>query len=86
MSTDAGDLTCQELVELVTDYFEDAMAPDDRARFDRHLDMCEGCREHLDQMEVTLKVLRTAPPPEPGEVEGLDDLLGVFRDWKRQRP
>jgi anti-sigma factor RsiW len=53
----AGDLSCQELVELVTDYFDDALAPADRARFEAHLDDCAGCRAHLEQMRVTLRLV-----------------------------
>ncbi len=80
-------LTCREFVELVTDYLDGALAPADRRRFDEHLDLCQGCRAYLDQMQTTLRALRAAGgEPEPGEVEGLDRLLDAFRDWKRPRP
>lgn len=82
-----SDLTCRELVELVTHYLDGALSAEERARFERHLDMCEGCREHLDQMQTTIRVLHEAGrEPEPGEVEGLDKVLDVFRDWKRAQP
>ena len=42
-------LTCQELVELVTDYLEGALAHADRARFDAHIAACEHCTEYLAQ-------------------------------------
>ena len=41
------DLACQELVELVTDYLEDALPPEERARFDAHLAECPGCSNYL---------------------------------------
>jgi anti-sigma factor (TIGR02949 family) len=82
-----SDITCRELVELVTEYLDGALAPADRARFERHLDMCEGCREHLDQMQVTVRLLhRSGREPEPGEVAGLDELFDAFRDWNAARP
>jgi anti-sigma factor RsiW len=31
------DLSCQELVELVTDYLDGALAPVQRARFEAHV-------------------------------------------------
>lgn len=37
MSPPAPELTCQELVQLVTDYFEGALEPADRARFEAHV-------------------------------------------------
>ncbi len=43
------DLTCQQLVELVTDYLENALTEEERWRFLAHLDGCLGCQIHLDQ-------------------------------------
>lgn len=80
-------IVLRDLVELVTDYLDGALPPEEHARFERHLDTCEACREHLDQMETTIRVLHEAGrEPDPGEVEGLDEALDVFRDWKRAEP
>jgi predicted anti-sigma-YlaC factor YlaD len=40
-------LTCREVVELVTDYLENALTPEDRARFNEHLALCPGCDSYL---------------------------------------
>jgi anti-sigma factor RsiW len=48
------DLTCRELVELVSDYLEDALDLDERRRFERHLAACEGCAAYLEQMRTTI--------------------------------
>ena len=53
------DLTCQQLVELVTDYLEDALGPRERARFEAHVAGCEGCDAYLDQMRATIALLRS---------------------------
>ena len=50
-----ADLTCQEVVELVTAYLDDALLPDDRERFEEHLVFCDGCQNYLDQMRGTIK-------------------------------
>lgn len=78
-------MTCREFVEIVTEYLEGAMSPEERARFEEHLDMCEGCREHLDQVETTLRVLEVMPDTEAavGDVPGLDKLLDAFRDYRQ---
>jgi anti-sigma factor RsiW len=77
----ASSLTCQELVELVTDYFEGALGPADRARFDAHIAECDGCSAYLDQMRATLEGLgRLAPEDLEPEAEEL--FLGAFRTWK----
>jgi predicted anti-sigma-YlaC factor YlaD len=44
------EMACKELVEVVTDYLEDAIAPDERRRFEEHLRECPYCIEYLDQM------------------------------------
>ena len=43
-------LTCRELVELITDYLEGAMPPDERARFEAHVAECDGCEAYVRQM------------------------------------
>jgi anti-sigma factor RsiW len=76
------DLSCQELVELVTDYFEGALTPEQRARFDAHVAGCPGCAIHLEQMRTTLALTRaSADLHERAEVAA---LLGAFRGWRRQ--
>jgi anti-sigma factor RsiW len=49
-------VTCQELVELVTDYFEGALDETDRDRFEAHLTVCPGCVHYVGQMRVTLRL------------------------------
>ena len=78
------DLTCRELVELVTDYLDDALAPRDRLDFERHLVWCSWCRDYLDQMRTTIEVTgrpEDAEPPSPLR----EQLVDAFRDWKRAR-
>jgi predicted anti-sigma-YlaC factor YlaD len=76
------EMTCHELVELVTEYLEDAMAPDERARLEQHLSGCRPCRRYLDQMRKTIDVVGTIPE-ETVTAEAREELLSVFRAWKR---
>ena len=52
------EMVCQELVEVVTDYLEDAMAPGERARFEAHLPECPFCTRYVDQMRTVSRELR----------------------------
>jgi hypothetical protein len=36
-------ITCQEVVELVTDYFEGALPADEAELLEQHLNFCDGC-------------------------------------------
>ena len=81
MTQTTEELSCQELVELVTDYLEGALPRDERARFDAHLELCDGCNGYLEQMRVTIELVgRLTPRDVTPEAEAA--LLGVFRDWK----
>jgi len=45
-------MTCEELVELVTDYLEGALSAADRARFEEHIELCVMCHDHMDRMRA----------------------------------
>jgi anti-sigma factor RsiW len=74
-------LSCQEMVELVTDYLEDALPPPERARFEAHIAVCEGCTMYLRQMREMLDVMGelTTDSISP---QAETDLLAAFREWK----
>ena len=80
--TDTDDLACIELVELVTDYLEDALEPDVRARFEQHLPSCPGCEEHLEQVRRTIQVLGALPQDERLSPQTRARLLDAFREWR----
>jgi anti-sigma factor RsiW len=74
------ELTCREMVELVSDYLEGALADHDRALFEQHLVLCDGCTAYLDQMRRTVALvgrLRDNVLDAPTR----DRLLETFRAW-----
>jgi anti-sigma factor RsiW len=75
-------LTCQELVELVTEYLENALSPRDRTRFEEHLMTCPSCQAHLTQVEETIRITGRIEPESLSEAAERD-LLDAFRGWKR---
>jgi anti-sigma factor RsiW len=81
MSQDTAQLSCQELVELVTDYFEGALSPGEHARFEAHTARCQGCGVYLEQMRVTIDLLGQLPAA--GLPDGAEqELLEAFRGWR----
>jgi Putative zinc-finger len=52
------ELACKQLVELVADYLDDALAPEMRARFEEHLAGCDGCTTYLSQTQRVMAELR----------------------------
>ena len=81
MTNEIEQLSCQELVELVTSYLDGALPDADRLELDRHLETCDGCRQYVEQMRTTIVLAGEARPLDlTPEAEGA--LLAAFRSWK----
>jgi anti-sigma factor RsiW len=76
------DLTCIELVELVTDHLELRLDPAERQRFEDHLVDCDDCAAYLDQMRLTIRLTGTLRRDEL-HATVLDALTATFRDRAR---
>ena len=74
------ELSCRELVELVTDYLEGAMEPALRASFEAHLAGCPHCTRYLRQIEATIRASGTVRAEELSP-EFRAGLLDAFRGF-----
>lgn len=74
-------MTCKELVELVTEYLEGTLPEDLRLRMEQHLSGCSGCTNYVEQMRQMIQ-LTGQVREENLSPEQKDDLLKLFRDWK----
>jgi predicted anti-sigma-YlaC factor YlaD len=73
----ADEVTCQQFVQLVTDYFEGALQPRTMSRVEEHLVICDWCVTYAEQMQATIASLgqvREQASPEPPEA-----VLAVLR-------
>jgi len=68
-SETADEVTCQQFVELITDYFEGALAQRTLSQVEEHLVMCDWCVTYAEQMKATIAALhelrRPASPDPP---------------------
>jgi predicted anti-sigma-YlaC factor YlaD len=78
----AEELTCREVVEIVSDYLEGALSDELRARFDRHLAACDGCSNYLEQMRETIRLSGMLTEEQIPLVQR-ERLLEAFRDWNK---
>ena len=76
-SVAADEVTCQQFVELVTDYFEGALAPRTLSQVEEHLVMCDWCVAYVAQMQTTVDSL--ANLKDRSSREPPDLLLGALR-------
>lgn len=83
METPLPELPCRELVELITEYLEDRLPPDDRLRFEAHLAECDACRTYVEQFRQTILALGRLPA-ESLSAEARSALVEAFRGWSRR--
>ena len=81
MNEQMEQLSCQELVELVTDYLEGALSEEERLRFEDHIGRCGGCKIYVEQIRQTIFVLGHLPE-EALTPDAERELLEAFRGWR----
>ena len=82
MKLSVPDVSCRELVELVTEYLEARLPVEERTRFELHLGYCDWCRTYLRQMRQVRDAAEELTE-ESIAPEAKSALLAAFRDWKR---
>ena len=78
----ARDLTCAEIVELVTGYLEGGLSAEDRERFEEHLGFCDSCVTYFDQIRETIATVGRAGADDELSPELQEGLLRAFRGWQ----
>jgi len=80
----AEEMACKELVELVTEFLEGALSPEDRERFEKHVALCKGCAAYVLQMRKTIEA-SSALKGEGVSSRTQAELLRAFRDFCKDR-
>jgi predicted anti-sigma-YlaC factor YlaD len=52
-------LTCQQVLDYLSDYLEGVLPPGEAARLDEHLAVCPQCVDYLTSFKATLAACRT---------------------------
>lgn len=84
MSLFTRPMACQELVELVTAYFDGSLSRSDRRRFERHIGGCDHCTEYVEQMRLVIEATGRLTEDDL-QPEAREELLAAFRDWRGER-
>jgi len=79
MSANA-DITCREVVELLSSYLDDELPASERARVDAHLATCAGCTMVLDELRETIRLTGGLTEDRLSETQAAT-LLDAFRGW-----
>jgi anti-sigma factor RsiW len=75
------EITCEQAVALVTDYLENALNPQDRARFETHLSECTLCTEHFRQIRISIAAVGRVRVDDLSS-RTREDLLRLYRRWR----
>ena len=71
------------MIEVVTNYLDGALPPEEQQRFERHLSYCAGCSTYVDQMRETIRQTGIVPREESLPPELREGIIAQFRTWKR---
>jgi len=74
-------MPCRELIEVITEYLEGGLSPEDRTRFEEHLEACSACKMYLDQFETVIRTLGRIEEQQLDR-ELRDGLVTAFADFK----
>ena len=73
-------MSCRELVELVTAYFDGTLSWRQRRRFEKHIAACHWCSRYLEQMRTTISVVGKLDEDSIAP-DAREALLHAFRNW-----
>ena len=79
-------LACIDLVNRVTEYLDGELEESQRARIERHLEVCDGCRAALDQFQTVIYVVGRLTPTDVARIDALtrDRLMATLRAARRR--
>jgi anti-sigma factor RsiW len=83
--TKPAPITCQQVVELLTEYLEGALDPSTAAQLEEHLATCPGCSTYLEQISLTIRLLGAVTPDDLPE-STREGLVAAFRELRPPRP
>ena len=80
------DPACIDLVDSLTKYLDDEMKEGERARIDRHLEGCAGCRAALDQFQTVIDLTGRLTAADVARIDALarDRLMAALHVTRRR--
>ena len=76
-------ITCRELLDFLYLYLENELPEDRHAEFDRHLAVCDACREYIRRYQDTIRLGRSAYA-DSGTADVPEELVRAILDARRK--
>jgi anti-sigma factor RsiW len=70
----------------VTEYLDGELDDSQRARIERHLEVCDGCRAALDQFQTVIRLVGRITPADVARIDALtrDRLMATLHAARRR--
>ena len=68
-------LTCQEVLDYLTEYLDGTLTSGEHARMDEHLAVCPECVAYLKNFQATIALSRRACAEDPALTQVPEDLV-----------
>ena len=80
-------ITCRELLDFLYLYLENELPGDRRHEFERHLGVCDACREYIHQYQESIRLGRAAyaDPDRPAADEAPEELVQAILKARKPR-
>lgn len=79
-------MTCREFAEFIAEYDARELTSDNRASFERHLQLCSNCRRYVEQYRATIRMGRAVfedlDAPAPDAVP--EDLINAILEARKR--
>jgi len=76
-------ISCHELLDFLHLYLENELPEDRRVEFDRHLAVCEACREYIRRYQDTIRLGRSAYS-DSSAAEVPEELFRILLEARRK--
>ena len=74
---------CEAVRELMSEYVDEELATDDRARVHDHVGICPRCRQVLGNLRITLERVGLLSEEAPADADESDDVAErITQAWR----
>ena len=76
-------LTCQEVLDYLTEYLEGLLPSGVHARLDEHLAVCPDCVAYLRNLQASIAVARRASHDDPALLQVPEELVQAILEARK---
>ncbi len=82
-------MNCKQCNELLSQYIDLEVTPQDKVKIDQHLETCQACKTEYEELKAVSEMLKELPMkelPEGFEAELHEKLVEASQEMKAPKP